>query len=152
MWMLIPNPPQTMLATSGSSPNSALVTAELALANLEAAMQAAEAARASIGHNQGPPILDARALEEITQAIRQAGEGLAAGTSGISAVKKGQGRLNGMLTLLSGVMLKVAIEQAGKAAYGPTVSLAIRLFHTLSEAVAALGHWLATLPPPPPLV
>lgn len=147
LWIPIPDLPQTMLAIAEGSSADPEATVAAALAKVEANVGQAELI--GPGHNQGPPLLDARLREEIIQAVRMTQQGIAAKEAGVSETKEGQNRLHDAMGAVGRGLMKAAADHAGKAIYSVAMTAAIELFHHLNEAPAALSQWLATYPPSP---
>ncbi len=147
LWMLVPDPSQTMLAIMEGPPANPVATVNAALARVEA--DAAKAEMIGLGHNQGPPLLGAGLREEIIQAVRLARDGVAAKEAGVPAAEEGRGYLRKTMAVLGAAVLAGIGKHAGEDIYSAALPAAIRLFHSLNEAVMALGHWLAMHPPSP---
>jgi hypothetical protein len=149
-WEPMPDQPPSLAADDGQTlltlPN---VQDELRerIDHLERIIEELGAARGGVGHNQGPPLLDAPQLAAIVVATLQARDGISAGDKGKPAVAGAQTALTDALMTLGKGLLGGIGYKAGKDVYSPAKHLAIQLFCSLHEVVALLEHWLATHSP-----
>ena len=144
-WWFIPDLPPIVSSPAAGGSASPQIVAEAALARLDEAVRAIGAIHGGVGHNQGPPILDVSIQAEIEQATQQAREELAATKADKPAVKEAQNKLSKILIFIAGGLMAGVTEEAGGDIYDPAKHLAIELFHSLANAVTALGHWLSAI-------
>lgn len=125
---------------------------QAALARVERALDKAAGKSAGIGHNHGPPLIDASTAVAIATVVAEGKEAASKGEDGkrkAPAIAERMWKLAiGLAVLISPVVVPFANKIAELAAedvwhgQGKVMSL----FHSLMEAASALAHWATSLP------